>query len=241
MLHLHDLPLKLFAEAIRTTVYILNRTINSQVGLVIPYESWFKTKPSVSNLKTFGTLAYIFIDKSERIKFQPKGSRVIFVGYSKTSKGWRFWNPLTDVNSETSAAIFDEVTPYSPSMFLKAQPTLVNIPCSLFSHFVPPHFHVVPLPPPNPPNQQPIIHPVGVSTTTYSLPYLENVSPIDSSISLFLLQFILLYLQNIHILLLIQLDLTRMHLKYQMHQFNPNTRLLPICIVILFPHILLLL
>ena len=90
MLHLHNLPLKLWAKAVHTAIHILNRTINNQVGFVTPYELWFKIKPSVSHFRTFGTLAYIFIDKSKRTKFQPKGSRVIFVGYSDTSKGWRF-------------------------------------------------------------------------------------------------------------------------------------------------------
>ena len=64
-----------------------------------PYELWFRTKPSVSHFRTFGILAYIFIDKLKRTKFQPKGSRVIFVGYSDTSKDWRFWNPITDLVS----------------------------------------------------------------------------------------------------------------------------------------------
>jgi hypothetical protein len=86
MLHLHDVPLKLWAELIHTAVHILNRTINTQVGFTTPYELWFHRKPSVSHYRTFGTLAYIFIDKSLRTKFQPKGTSVIFVGYSDTSK-----------------------------------------------------------------------------------------------------------------------------------------------------------
>lgn len=38
MLHLHDVPLKLWAEAVHTAVYILNRTINMQSGRTTPYE-----------------------------------------------------------------------------------------------------------------------------------------------------------------------------------------------------------
>ena len=176
MLHLHDLPLRLWAEATHTAVYILNRTINSQVGIVTPYELWFKTKPSVSHLRTFGTLAYIFIDKSKRTKFQPKGSRVIFVGYSKTSKGsWRFWRPLTNIISESSDVIFDEVTPYSPSLFSTAQSSLVDIPLSLLPPLLP-HVPVNPFPPPNPPNQ-PTVQPVGVSATSDSLSFPEKGTP----------------------------------------------------------------
>jgi hypothetical protein len=113
MLHLHDVPLKLWAESIHTAVYILNRTVNTQVGLTTPYELWFHKKPSVSHYRTFGTLAYVFIDKSLRTKFQPKGLSVIFVGYSDTSKGWRFWNPRTDTVLESFDVLFDEKTGYS--------------------------------------------------------------------------------------------------------------------------------
>ena len=113
MLHLHDVPLKLWAEAVHTAVYILNRTINMQSGRTTPYELWFHRKPSVSHYRTFSTLAYTFINKSLRTKFQPKSLKVIFVGYSDTSKGWRFWNPQTDTVIESSDVFFDENTGYS--------------------------------------------------------------------------------------------------------------------------------
>lgn len=108
MLHYHNIPLKLWAEAIHIAVYLLNRTINTQVGFTTPYELWFHTKPSVSHYRIFGIVAYIFIDKSLHTKFQAKGHKVIFVGYSDTSKGWHFWNPSTDKITESSDVIFDE-------------------------------------------------------------------------------------------------------------------------------------
>ena len=128
MLHFHSLPLTLWAEAINTAVYLLNRTINTQVGMVTPYELWFHRKPSITHYCTFGTVAYIFTDKALRTKFQPKGHMVIFVGYSTTSKGWRFWNLVTNLVSEDSDMIFDETTGYSSSSFLPTQDLPVIIP-----------------------------------------------------------------------------------------------------------------
>ena len=145
MLHLHDLPLKLWAEAVHVAVYLLNRTINKQVGYTTPFELWFKTKPIVSHYKTFGTMAYIFIDKSLRTKFQSKGTPVIFVGYSATSKGWRFWNPLTDRVSESSDVIFDEATAYSPSLFPSKQSFSVSIPTHLPVSTTLPHQQPIPV------------------------------------------------------------------------------------------------
>ena len=99
MLHLHNIPLQPWAEAVNTAVYLLNCTINAQVGYTTPYELWHKVKPSVSHYKTFGTVAYIFTYKSLRTKFQANGTMVIFVGYSATSKGWRLWIPSHNIIS----------------------------------------------------------------------------------------------------------------------------------------------
>ena len=179
MLHLHDLPLTLWAEATNTAVYLLNRTINTQVGLVTPYELWFKKKPTVSHYRTFGTIAYTFIDKSQRTKFQPKGNMVVFVGYSATSKGWRFWNPTTKSILESSDAIFDESTGYAPSLFSSMSQTPVDIPPSLSDLHVP----APPIPPlaPIPPQLVPILPPVGVSSTTDSISPLHDNSSDNSS------------------------------------------------------------
>ena len=174
MLHFHHLPLTLWAEAVHTAVYVLNRTINSQVGYTTPYELWFKSKPTVSHYRTFGTVTYIFIDKSLRTKFQPKGTMVIFVGYSDTSKGWRFWNPVTNRVSESSDVLFDEATGYSPSSFLPHHTSFVSIPMHLV---IPPNdaFHVPP----------PIIPPVDLVGDCLSphaiTPPLDDSSDLPSS------------------------------------------------------------
>lgn len=47
-------------------------------------------QPSVAHYRTIETIAYIFIDKSLRTKFHAKGTMVVSIGYSDTSKGWRF-------------------------------------------------------------------------------------------------------------------------------------------------------
>lgn len=47
ILHAKDLPITLWAEAVNTTICILNRTINHELGTVTPYEKWFGEKPSV--------------------------------------------------------------------------------------------------------------------------------------------------------------------------------------------------
>lgn len=138
MLHLHQVPLKLWAESIHIVVHLLNRTIHHYVGFITPYELWFNTKPSVSHYRIFSTVAYTFIDKSLRTKFQAKGHMAVFVGHSDTSKGWRFWNPSMDTVSESSDVIFDETTGYTPSIFPQQRVEYVDVPISLFSPHVEP-------------------------------------------------------------------------------------------------------
>lgn len=171
MLHLHHLPLKLWAEFVHTHVYILNRIINSQVGFVTPHELWFKTKPTVSHYITFKTVAYIFTNKSLRTKFQPKGTMVIFVGYSDTSKGWRFWHPITDLISESSNVLFDEATRCSTSSLMPNQVKPVAIPTHLIVNPIIHQNNPVPLPPSV---LVPLHDSVGASLSTDSIPPLED-------------------------------------------------------------------
>lgn len=178
MLHYHNIPLKLWAEAIHIAVYLLNKTINTQVGFTTPYELWFHTKPSVSHYRIFGIVAYIFIDKSLHTKFQAKGHKVIFVGYSDTSKGWRFWNPSTDKITESSDVIFDEHNGYpsftsthTPSVTVPTQLYFPSPPLSLpippVANFIPPVAVIDPM-------GDAIAEPVGNSDSSAALPPLDD-------------------------------------------------------------------
>lgn len=91
----------------------------------------------------------------------------IFVGYSDTSKGWRFWNHVTNRITESSDVIFDETTGYSSSNFQSAQTESISIPASLF---------LDPSPDPVPQIIPPSIEPMGVSTSFISIPALDDDS-----------------------------------------------------------------
>ena len=108
ILHAKDLPKRLWAEAINTVVYILNRTINHQLGNVTPYEKYFKEKPSVQHLQVFGSLAWVFVNKHVRSKLDPKSIQAYFVGYSSTSRAYRFLDLVTDKILESADYTIDE-------------------------------------------------------------------------------------------------------------------------------------
>lgn len=53
MLNSSVLPKQLWAEAINTAVYVLNRSINEN-STITPFQLWFNKKPEVGNLHIFG-------------------------------------------------------------------------------------------------------------------------------------------------------------------------------------------
>lgn len=86
---------KFWAEAVNTAVYILNISPTKAVFNKTPYEAWYKKKPDVQGLRVFGCIAYSHIPAQRREKFDEKGEKLVFLGYSKESKGYRLFNPAT--------------------------------------------------------------------------------------------------------------------------------------------------
>ena len=65
MIHDQDLPMYLWAEAARTTVYVQNRTPHRVLENKTPEEVFSGKKPEVSHLRIFGCPMYIHIPKEE--------------------------------------------------------------------------------------------------------------------------------------------------------------------------------
>jgi hypothetical protein len=93
MIHAKDLPIKLWAEAVNTSVYILNKTGPSSVKGKSPYELWFgKEVLSINHLRIFGTECFVHIPKPKRKKWDRKSIRGILVGYSGEKDGYRVYS-----------------------------------------------------------------------------------------------------------------------------------------------------
>lgn len=96
MIHAKKLPLRLLAEAINTSVFILNRTGTSSQSQKTPYQLWFGRDAKLEKLITFGTTAYAHIPKEKCKKLDSKTIKSLFVGYNEEMKGFRIWFPETD-------------------------------------------------------------------------------------------------------------------------------------------------
>lgn len=72
-------------------------------------------KPSVQHCRIFGSLSWVYINAFLRTKMDPKSKRMFFVGYSNTSKVYRFQNPLTCKVAESSNYTIDEASGKFPN------------------------------------------------------------------------------------------------------------------------------
>ena len=89
MIHDQDLPMHLWDEATRKTVYVQNRLPHSALGFKTPKEMYTGKKLEVSHLKIFGFPVYVHILKEKRTKLDHSRKKGIFVGYCEVSKAFK--------------------------------------------------------------------------------------------------------------------------------------------------------
>ncbi|KAG8502831.1 hypothetical protein CXB51_000478 [Gossypium anomalum] len=99
---------KFWAEAVNTSVYLLNKLPTRAVKDKTPFEAWYGFKPSVSHLKVFGCMCYALIPAERRTKLERRSALGIFVGYSSTKKGYRVYDPSTKKILVSRDIKFDE-------------------------------------------------------------------------------------------------------------------------------------
>ena len=83
------------AEAVGTTIYIINQCPTESVKKNVHQESWTCMNHSVSHLNFFGCVAYAHIPDEMRRKLDKKGQKCIFVGYSEDTKAYKLYDPVT--------------------------------------------------------------------------------------------------------------------------------------------------
>ena len=95
MLAAKHLPNEYWGEAITTATYIMNRCPTKSVKNKVPQEAQMGMNHSVSHLKFFGCVAYAHMPDELRKKLDKKGQKCIFVGYSKDTKSYQLYDPVT--------------------------------------------------------------------------------------------------------------------------------------------------
>ena len=92
MLSSSNLPKFLWAETLKTAVYILNR-VPTKVVPKTPFELWKGWKPSLRHMRVWGCPSEVRIYNPQEKKLDPRTISGYFIGYAERSKGYRFYCP----------------------------------------------------------------------------------------------------------------------------------------------------
>ncbi|KAI5314901.1 hypothetical protein L3X38_044077 [Prunus dulcis] len=102
------IPLDFWAEAVNTSVYILNRCPTKALSKKTPFEAYGGRKPGIKHLKVFGSLCYAHVPKQQRQNLDLASKRCIFLGYGSCEKGYRLYNIETEKVIISRDVIFSE-------------------------------------------------------------------------------------------------------------------------------------
>ncbi|GJU98450.1 retrovirus-related pol polyprotein from transposon TNT 1-94 [Tanacetum coccineum] len=189
-------PMFLWAEAVATACYTLNRSLVHTLHGKTYYELLKGKKPEVKCFWVFGSLCYPTNDYDDLGKLKAKADIGIFVGYAPTKKAYRIYNKRTCKIQETVHVMFDEltegITSVQPSTGLGpnsmapghngAGPEINNLQSGRIDEEFPPdvHPHLVNVAPPRAPE---ITHDSPSSTTvTEDAPASTTItSPLQTS------------------------------------------------------------
>jgi hypothetical protein len=72
------------------------------------FELWYGKKPDLSHCRIFGCRTYVHIPRADRKKLDAKSIPCIFIGYPIGTKGYRFYDPVSQKVIISRDAIFDE-------------------------------------------------------------------------------------------------------------------------------------
>ena len=92
MLSNSNLPKFLWTNALKTALYILNHVPTKAIPKT-PFELWKNWKPSLQHMRVWGCPFKVRIYNPHEKKFDPRTLSGFFIGYAKTSKGYRFYYP----------------------------------------------------------------------------------------------------------------------------------------------------
>jgi hypothetical protein len=121
MSHDQDLPMHLWAEAAKTTVYMQNKSLHKVLENKTPEEMFSREKPEVSHFRIFGCPVFFHVPREKRTKLDPSGQKGIFVGYSDTSKAYMIYIPGHRKVEISGDVTFNENATFSKSKQIRAE------------------------------------------------------------------------------------------------------------------------
>ncbi|KAJ4721544.1 Retrovirus-related Pol polyprotein from transposon TNT 1-94 [Melia azedarach] len=113
MLSNAELTRRLWAEAVSTACYLINRGPHTGIHLKTPFEVWSGKPADYSNLRAFGCTVYYHVNEG---KLEPRAKKRVFVGYGDGVKGYRIWSPFEMRVILSRNVVFDENSMFNPTV-----------------------------------------------------------------------------------------------------------------------------
>lgn len=89
-------PSRFWAEAVRHSVYLLNRLPTKAMGYRTPYEAWNGRRPHLGHLKIFGCKGHVRSTVPHLKKLDDRSVPMVYFGIEEGSKAHRMFNPQTN-------------------------------------------------------------------------------------------------------------------------------------------------
>ena len=107
-----QLPANLWGEAVRHSVYILNRLPTRALTGQTPYEAWSTRKPDITHVRVFGCLVHMKIPANQVQKLDDRSKQVINLGKEPGTKGYRLYDPENNRVHISRDVTFEETKPW---------------------------------------------------------------------------------------------------------------------------------
>lgn len=103
-------PGRLWGEAVRHSMYLLNRLPTKALGDRTPFEAWNGWKPHLGHLKVFGCTAHVRPAEPHLKKIEDRSKAMVYLGVEEGSKAHRLLDPHRNKILVSRDVVFEEAT-----------------------------------------------------------------------------------------------------------------------------------
>lgn len=103
-----ELPVFLWGEAVRHSIYILNCVSTRALSAQTPHEVLTGERPNLGHIKIFGCIAHMKVPSVHTSKLDDRSRSVINLGREAGTKGYRLYDPMTNQILVSRDVVFNE-------------------------------------------------------------------------------------------------------------------------------------
>ena len=103
-----QMPSYFWGQAVRHSVYVLDRLPTRALGGGTPYEVWSGKKPDLGHIRVFGCVAHMKIPSVHITKLDIRSKVVVYLGKEPGTKAHRLYNPKEKMIHVSRDVVFEE-------------------------------------------------------------------------------------------------------------------------------------